>query len=165
MKFNEAMKRYQYKLKEMPYSKNEQCNFYVWMKIIKFLCSRANIVGPQSKRCRVTNVECDLKEFLLARTIDRGLINHCILLFSLLDFADINRYQICPYLIERRKFSVRYFARIMAGNENLSMGRLLTLIDGEVKWAISQINKVLDLHSIRYVLEQIYTIYNEYVTN
>ena len=45
-------------------------------------------------------------------------------------------------LMERRKFSVRYLARIMAGNENLSMGRLLTLIGGELKLAISQINKV-----------------------
>ena len=44
--------------------------------------------------------------------------------------------------MERRKFSVRYLARIMAGNENLSMGRLLTLIGGELKLAISQINKV-----------------------
>ena len=41
--------------------------------------------------------------FCLARTIYRGLINYCILLLSYPDFADINRYQICPYLIERRK--------------------------------------------------------------
>ena len=44
--------------------------------------------------------------------------------------------------MESRKFSVRYLARIMAGNVNSSMGRLLTFIGGELNLAISQINEV-----------------------
>ena len=80
------------------------------------------------------NIECDIEEYTLhGKNQVQGTDKSLYLLLSLLDFVDSNRYQSCPYLIERRKFSVRYFARIMAGNENLSMGRLLTLIDGEVK--------------------------------
>ena len=66
----------------------------------------------------------------------------CILLFSYQDFADINIHQICNILMESRKFSVRYLARIMAGNANASMGRLLTFIGDELNLAISQINEV-----------------------
>ena len=66
----------------------------------------------------------------------------CILLFSYQDFADINIHQICNILMESRKFSVRYLARIMAGNVNSSMGSLLTFIGGELNLAINQINEV-----------------------
>ena len=44
--------------------------------------------------------------------------------------------------MESRKFSVRYLARIMAGNVNSLMGRLLTFIGDELNLAISQINEV-----------------------
>ena len=43
-------------------------------------------------------------------------------------------------------------------NENIN-----SLINGKVKWATSQINKVLN--AIRYILKQIYTIYEEYLRN
>merc|ERR1711954_250763 len=80
--------------------------------------------------------------FCLARTIYRGLtkpVSSCFPIQISLISIDI---KFVHALMERRKFSVRYLARIMAGNENLSMGRLLTLIGGELKLAISQINKV-----------------------
>ena len=44
--------------------------------------------------------------------------------------------------MESRKFSVRYLARIMAGNANSSMGRLLTFIGDELNLVISQISEV-----------------------
>ena len=113
--------------------------------------------GPSKQKMQSDskNIECDIEEYTLhGKNQLQGTDKSLYVLLSLLDFADIN--QICPYLIERRK----YFARIM---ENLSVGRLLTLIDGEVKGVTSQINNVLD--SIRYILKQIYTIYDEYLRN
>ena len=90
--------------------------------------------GPSKQKMQSDskNIECDIEEYTLhGKNQLQGTDKSLHLSLFLLDFADIN--QICPYLIERRKFSVRYFARIMAGNENSSMGRLLTLIDDEVK--------------------------------
>ena len=120
-------------------------NSYLRMKIIESFAHGSSLWARKSKDAeRIYKIwNLTLRNiFCLARTIYRGLINHCT--------------SCCPYqislisidikfvhtLMERRKFSVRYLARIMAENENLSMGRLLTLIGGKLKLAISQINKV-----------------------
>ena len=80
--------------------------------------------------------------FCLAITIYRRLIepvSSCFYIKILL----MSRYiKFVNTLMESRKFSVRYLARIMAGNANSSMGRLLTCIGDELNLVISQINEV-----------------------
>ena len=80
--------------------------------------------------------------FCLARTIYRRLIEPVSSCFHI-KTSLISRYiKFVNTLMESRKFSVRYLARIMAGNVNSLMGRLLTFIGDELNLAISQINEV-----------------------
>ena len=80
--------------------------------------------------------------FCLPRTIYRRLIEPVSSCFHI-KISLISRYiKFVNTLMESRKFSVRYLARIMAGNVNSSMGSLLTFIGGELNLAINQINEV-----------------------
>ena len=90
------------------------------MKIIKFCAHWSILWALKAKDAEwFKNIECDIEEYTLhGKNQLQGTDKSLYLLLSLLDFADIN--QICPYLIERRKLSVRHFARIMAGNENIN---------------------------------------------
>ena len=120
-------------------------NSYLRMKIIESFAHGSILWALKSKDAeRIYKIwNLTLRNiFCLTRTIYRGLIKPVSSCFpSQMSLISID-IKFVHTLMERRKFSVRYLAKIMAGNENLSIGRLLTLIGGELKLAISQINKV-----------------------
>ena len=96
MKFNEAMKRYQYKLKEMPYSKKWAMQF-LFVNDYQIFAPTSQYCGPskqkmQSEKCRIWSGGVFVWQEPLTGD------------WEIIVSSDINRYRICPHLIERRKF-------------------------------------------------------------
>ena len=141
-----AMKRDQFIVKgNAILQEMSNANSYLRMKIIESFAHGSILWALKSKDAeRIYKIwNLTLRNiFCLARTIYRGLIKPVSSCFHI-QISLISRYiKFVNTLMERRKFSVRHLARIMAGNENSSMGRLLTFIGGELNLAISQINEV-----------------------
>ena len=141
-----AMKRDQFIVKgNAILQEMSNANSYLRMKIIESFALGSILWALKSKDAERIYKTWNLtvrNVFCLAITIYRRLIEPVSSCFHI-KISLISRYiKFVNTLMESRKFSVRYLARIMAGNANAAMGRLLTFIGGELNLAISQINEV-----------------------